>query len=276
MAVSIPPSPPPQELHDRILAALLPQLHLPSPALLRPILQILAYQALHSTTHSSPTKPLQLALKLSSTPSGASELDASLLVDLILAYPNHQNAISTILTRRLDAEPSLLDEFANVILPTSLQSAQSASDTRAVGIAVKALGSLIRSHDDVLSLVVSDLKAVITALQGLYGQLNGDDGLPVKEEILLLAERIIGGAKFDLNSGVQSLGIKSGTPFVDGSLRTDYEAIFNSAIGSDTIPDEVIAKLRSTQDRKARANVRRLDLLPNSGWALADHDTRLS
>lgn len=261
MAVDLPASLPPPELHDRILAALLPQLHLPNPSLLRPIIQILAYRALHSTDYSAPTKPLQVALKLSSAQSASHELDTTLLVDLILAYPNHQNAISTILTRRFDADPGLIEQFANTVVPTIITSLQAAKGNDSVRIAVEALGRLVRAHDDLLSLVVGELKTVLSALQRLYDHLDGDDGLQTKEDVLLIVERLMGGAKLDVHSGAQLLGPKSGKPFVDGSLRTDFEAIFNSGVAQEAISDEVMLKLKASQERKTKANVRPLSLL---------------
>lgn len=255
MAVSVPSTLPPPELHDRILEALLPQLHLPNSSFLRPVLQILAHRALHSAAHSSPSRPLQLALKLSSSPSATAELDGPILLDLIFAYPNHQNAITTILTRRFDADPTLLDGFANIIIPTLIESLRSPGSVGSASVAVRAMSSLIHAHDDILSLVVSDLRSAMSALQGFYGGLDGDEGLHVKEDVLLLVERILGGAKMDVHSGVQLLGAKSGRPFIDGTLRTDYEAIFNSDAAQDSMEAKVMLKLRASQDQKAKVNV---------------------
>lgn len=260
MATPLPSSLPPPELHSRILAALLPQLQLANTSSLRTILQILAYQSLHSssTATASPSEPLKLALKLSSSPSSTADsgLDVDLLVDLIWAYPNHQNAVSTILTRRFDSDPTLIEHFAETVIPEVLDSVVDSTTIESASIAIKALGGLVRAHDDILSLVVACHSTILSALQGLYGTLTNEGALEIKEEVLLLVERILAGIKTDLHSGLQLLGNKAGRAFVDGTLRTDYEAIFNShASAEEGIPDEIMGKLRQISDKKAKTNV---------------------
>lgn len=179
-----------------------------------------------------------------------------LLVDLIWAYPNHQNAISTILTRRFDGDPTLIEHFAETVIPEVLDSVVDSTTIESARVAIKALGGLVRAHDDILSLVVACHSTILSALQGLYGTLTAEGGLEIKEEVLLLVERILAGIKTDLHTGLQLLGSKSGRAFVDGTLRTDYEAIFNShASPEEAIPDEVMSKLRQSSDKKAKANV---------------------
>lgn len=252
MAQTTPGSLPPPELHDRLLAALLPQLHLPNPVALRTVLQILAYQSLHSTTntgaHSVPTRPLQLALQLSSSPPPASEnLDLETLVDLVCAYPNHHNAISAILTRRFDADPTILDRLTSEVLPTLTEALR--GDAGQVG--VKAISTLLHAHDEILSSVVMDPLSLLAALQSLYGKLD----LSTKEDVLLLVKKVLAGAK---ESAKEMMGVRSGRAFEDGSLRTDYDAIFNSGSGGadgEPLSDDVLAKLRRTQEGKNKANV---------------------
>ena len=257
MALSTPLSLPPPELHGRILAALLPQLNLAHASLLRPVLQILAYQSLHSSSTSSPTEPLRLALKLSSSSPASSGFDADLLVDLIWAYPNNQNAISTILTRRFDSDPTLIEEFAETVIPEVLDTIMDSTTKYSASLAIKALGGLIRAHDDILSLVVACHPTILSALRGMYGSLTGDGGLEIKEDVLLVVERMLAGAKLDLHSGVQLLGPGNGRAFVDGTLRTDYEAIFNghASINDGGISNEVMGRLKQSADKKSKANV---------------------
>lgn len=245
MAQTVPASMPPPELHDRIIAVLLPQLRLPNTAALRTVLQILAYQSLHSTTahrHSAPTKPLQLALKLSSTASAAANvLDLDTVLDLIWAYPSHHNAIATILTRRFDADPSILEGLSADVIPALIDTLRKEQGA----VSIKAVAILLQAHDEILGTVVMDPQPLLSALQGVYGKLD----LPVKEDVLLLVKQILAGAK---ESAREYLGHQSGRPFVDGSLRTDYDAIFNNG---EPLSDEIVSKLRQTQSEKIKANV---------------------
>jgi hypothetical protein len=181
-------------------------------------------------------------------------------VDLIWAYPNHQNAVNTILTRRFDGDPTLIEHFAETVIPEVLDLVIDSTTSDSARIAVRALGGLIRAHDDILSLVVACHSTILSALNGMYGILSGDSGLEIKEEILLIIERVLAGTKTDLHSGLQLLGNKSGKPFIDASLRTDYEAIFNSHGSVEGgISSEVMKKLKLSSDKKAKANVSHLD-----------------
>jgi hypothetical protein len=252
MATPIPASLPPLELHDRILAALLPRLHVPTTSALRPALQTLAYRSLRQLDDTIPTFALQSALSLSNT----DELDASLLADLIWAYPNHSNAISTILTRRFDAQPALVEEFGTIVLPSLLDLlGDKDSSPASVGVGVRALSTLMRAHDDLLALGVMEMEKVISCLRGVYGRLTkSDTGLKVKEEVLLLVHRLVNASGNE--EAVKGLmgpkeRIGGGRAFIDGSLREDYEVIF----GGGVIPDEVMLKLKRFQDERASLGV---------------------
>jgi hypothetical protein len=261
MTLSLPASLPPPELHDRILSALIPQLHLPNISILRTTLQILAYQSLHFKAHSSPTKPLSTALRLSTT----HELDCSLLCDLVWAYPNHGNAISTILTRRIDAQSDLLENFGTVL--NSVVSRLS-THPKEIGSTLKALAGLIRSHEDILTLAVIEAKSIVTASKDLYPRLRGDDGMRFKEEIMLIVHRIMDASagnedtiKTFLGSITSRLGAETGRVFVDAPIRQDYETVFEGG----ELSEDVLRLLERFQNERASIGVSFLAY--NVGWA---------
>jgi hypothetical protein len=252
MTLSLPASLPPPELHDRILSALIPQLHLPNISILRTTLQILAYQSLHFKAHSSPTKPLSAALRLSTT----HELDCPLLCDLVWAYPNHGNAISTILTRRIDAQGDLLEGFGNIL--NSLVSRLSTLSVKEVGPTLKALAGLIRSHEDILTLAVIEAKSIVIAFKDLYPKLRGDDGMRLKEEIMLIVHRIMNASagnedtiKSFLGPITSRLGAETGRVFVDAPIRQDYETVFEGG----ELSEDVLRLLERFQNERASIGV---------------------
>jgi hypothetical protein len=254
MTLPVPSSLPPIELHDRILSVLIPQLHLPNISALRTVLQILAYQSLHSKSHSSPTKPLSAALRLSTT----HELDVGILCDLVWAYPNHGNAISTILTRRIDAQSDLLEEFGAVL--TSLVTRLSTQSGRKDEIAptLKALAGLMRAHEDILTLAVIEAKSILTTFKDLYPKLKGDDGMRLKEDILLVVHRIMNASagnedtiKSLLGPITSRLGAETGRVFFDAPIRQDYETVFEGG----ELSEEVVGKLERFQNERASIGV---------------------
>jgi len=252
MTLPLPSSLPPPELHDRILSALIPQLHLPNISILRITLQILAYQSLHTKSHSSPTKPLSTALRLSTN----HELEAPLLCDLVWAYPNHGNAISTILTRRIDAQGDLLEGFGTIL--NWLVSKLSNQSTKEVGPTLKALAGLIRSHEDILTLAVIEAKSIVTAFKDLYPRLRGDDGMRLKEEIMLIVHRIMNASagnedtiKTFLGPITSRLGAETGRAFVDAPIRQDYETVFEGG----ELSEDVLTSLERFQSERASIGV---------------------
>jgi len=251
MTLPLPSSLPPPELHDRILSALIPQLHLPNISILSTTLQILAYQSLHTKSHSSPTKPLSTALRLSVT----HDLDCSLLCDLIWAYPNHGNAISTILTRRIDAQNDLLEGFGGIL--NSLVSRLS-THLKEVGPTLKALAGLIRSHEDILTLAVIEAKSILTAFKDLYPRLRGDDGLRLKEEIMMIIHRIMNASagnedtiKSHLGPITTRLGAETGRAFVDAPIRQDYETVFEGG----ELSEDIMGQMERFQNERASIGV---------------------
>jgi hypothetical protein len=183
---------------------------------------------------------------------------------LIYSYPNHGNAISTILTRRFDALPSLLEDFGTVILPALIEQLRAGKEwtIASIGIAVRVLSTLLRAHDDILALGVMELNTILQCLQETYTRLNGkgkgqgDEGLRVKEEVLLLVHRLVN-AVGDDEVVKRSMGPKEsldvGRAFIDGTLRQDYETIFDGGV----ISDEVMLKLKRFQDERASVGVSR-------------------
>jgi hypothetical protein len=183
---------------------------------------------------------------------------------LIYSYPNHGNAISTILTRRFDALPSLLEDFGTVILPALIDQLRAGKEWTigSIGIAVRALSTLLRARDDILALGVMELNTILQCLQETYTRLNGkgkgqgDEGLKVKEEVLLLVHRLVN-AVGDEEVVKRSMGPKEsvdvGRAFIDGTLRQDYETIFDGGV----ISDEVMLKLKRFQDERASVGVSR-------------------
>jgi len=212
----------------------------------------LAYQSLHSKSHSSPTKPLSAALRLSTT----HELDAGLLCDLIWAYPNHGNAISTILTRRIDAQGDLLEVFGTVI--TSLVSRLSTQSAQEVSPTLRALAGLVRAHEDVLTLAVIEAKSILTAFKDLYPRLKGDEGMRLKEDILLVVHRIMNASagsedtiKSFLGPITSRLGAETGRAFVDAPIRQDYETVFEGG----ELTEDILGKLERFQNERASIGV---------------------
>jgi hypothetical protein len=124
---------------------------------------------------------------------------------------------------------------------------------------------LIRAHDDILCLAVIEAKSVLETLAGTYSRLKGgDDGLKIKEEILLVVHRIIGASIGNGNGNGNEETIKSflgppsspgsrGRLFVETNLREDYQAVFES--GENQIPLEIIGKLERFQDERANIGV---------------------
>jgi len=175
---------------------------------------------------------------------------------LIWAYPNHGNAISTILTRRIDAQGGLLEGFGNIL--DSLVSRLSTQSVKEVVPTLKALAGLIRSHEDILTLAVIEAKSLLTALKDLYPELRGDDGMRLKEEIMLIVHRIMNAStgnedtiKTFLGPITSRLGAETGRAFVDAPIRQDYETVFEGG----ELSEDVMRLLERFQNERASIGV---------------------
>jgi hypothetical protein len=181
---------------------------------------------------------------------------------LIWSFPNHGNAISTILTRRFDAQHDLLEGFGSVV--TSLVSRLQATDIKEIGPTLKALGGLIRAHDDILCLAVVEAKSILSALKDIYPRLKGEGGMKIKEDILMIVHRIMNASagnedtmKSFLGPITSRLGAEIGRPFMDAPIRQDYEVVFEGG----ELSDEVFGKLERFQNERASLGVGLLNLV---------------
>ena len=174
---------------------------------------------------------------------------------MIWAYPNHGNAISTILTRRIDAQNDLLEGFGGIL--NSLVSRLS-THLKEVGPTLKALAGLIRSHEDILTLAVIEAKSILTAFKDLYPRLRGDDGLRLKEEIMMIIHRIMNASagnedtiKSHLGPITTRLGAETGRAFVDAPIRQDYETVFEGG----ELSEDIMGQMERFQNERASIGV---------------------
>jgi hypothetical protein len=132
-----------------------------------------------------------------------------------------------------------------------------------VGPTLKALAGLIRSHEDILTLAVIEAKSIVIAFKDLYPKLRGDDGMRLKEEIMLIVHRIMNASagnedtiKTFLGPITSRLGAETGRVFVDAPIRQDYETVFEGG----GLLEDVLRLLERFQNERASIGVSTLSL----------------
>jgi hypothetical protein len=160
------------------------------------------------------------------------------------------------LTRRIDAQSDLLEGFGNIL--NSLVSRLSSQSVKDIGPTLKALAGLVRSHEDILTLAVIEAKSILTAFKDLYPKLKGDEGMRLKEEIMLIVHRLMNASignedtiKAFLGPITSRLGAETGRAFVDAPIRQDYETVFEGG----ELSEDVVGQLERFQNERASIGV---------------------
>ena len=261
MRSTLPSSSPSPALRLRALPVLISHLNDPSiyssPSLvvqtLQQTLQILSFSQLHSPTHiSSPlltsTTPLSALLHLSTL--SPSTIPLPLLIEAIIAYPHHTSTISKILSYTLDSQPNLLDTIRTEVIP-ALVTRLRLSPSRQV---VRMLHLLLRSHEEILGLLLIEADYILPALRDSYARIDGIRG---KSDALLVCHVLIkavhGGQSGEaLKRLMGAVGTASKNKvLVDAGLREDYEAFFEEG----EIGKGEIAVLKRIRDEDAASDL---------------------
>lgn len=118
----------------------------------------------------------------------------------------------------------------------------------------------MRAHDDILCLTVIEAKSILGALKDIYPRLKGEEGMKIKEDILLIVHRIMNASagsgnedtmKSFLGPITSRLGAETGRPFIDAPIRQDYEVVFEGG----ELSDEVVGKLERFQNERTSLGV---------------------
>jgi hypothetical protein len=98
----------------------------------------------------------------------------------------------------------------------------------------------------------------LTAFKDLYPKLKGDEGMRLKEEIMLIVHRLMNASignedtiKTLLGPITSRLGAETGRPFVDAPIRQDYETVFEGG----ELSEDVVRQLERFQNERASIGV---------------------
>jgi hypothetical protein len=104
-----------------------------------------------------------------------------------------------------------------------------------------------------------EAKTILGALKDLYPRLKGEEGMRIKEDILLIVHRIMNASvgnedtiKSFLGPITTRLGAETGRSFIDAPIRQDYETVFEGG----ELSEEVLGKLERFQSERASIGVR--------------------
>lgn len=260
MAIKVPSTPPSSRLHRRALPLLISKLNDPSihssPSelldLLQSTLQILSHAQLNPPKSGSPllssTIPLEALLHLSLL--SPSSISLPPLVSAIIAYPNHPDTISTIISSALKSQPTLLDAIRTEIVP-NLVTRLRLSPSPPI---VRVLHLLLRSHEEILGVLLSEADYILPALHDSYTRLTS---IRAKSDALLVCHALVqavqGGQSGEaLKRLMRDSGSSSGRKvLVDTGLSEDYEAIFG---GKEGIEDGELGVLRRMRDEEVASD----------------------
>ncbi|ORY21467.1 hypothetical protein BCR39DRAFT_553549 [Naematelia encephala] len=262
MTADLPSSPPPLALQARALPLLLHRLSDPdissdaSTALpyLKASLNILASAQLQPKVQAtSPATPLDVLIRVAqATPS---LVDTPLVLDAIIAYPLHQVAVAHLIDLVLPAQPELLQTFRGDVLPHLVTRLRLSSSLHEKTSVVRILLAMIRAHEELLGLFLSEADYLVPALRDVYKSL---EDISAKSDLLVICHTLVSALMGDeskeaikrLMSGDAKVGTKC---LVNANLQHDYEAIFE---GKSSIGGDELGVLKALQEEQASLNPR--------------------
>lgn len=257
MEISVPAGLPPGDLQAKALSALLSRLDISNAdiGLLKVILSLTARQVLRHGSMPD-IRPLQALQSAIQSLQDASDMP-KLLLDIVISYPIHLTALSPIIDSILLSHPTVIETIRTEILPelvTRLRLSDSSSD---LGMATRIILSLVRSHEELLGVLLSEADYVLPAMRDAYPKLGRDKpGLGAKSDMLMVCHTLIqvmgasGGGAAMKRLMSESAG-SSKRPLVDGTLRSDYEAIFERMSG---LQEEELDTLSFMQNDQAKSD----------------------
>ncbi|OCF59307.1 hypothetical protein L486_03810 [Kwoniella mangroviensis CBS 10435] len=287
MTVNLPISLPPPSLYPKLLPHLISQLSHSAPSsstlsALRSILHIIASITLSSPSsgnipQAKSTIPLQHLLELSTSHPGL--IKASLLLDAIIAYPLYLTTINEILTNAFDSNGDLVEVFRIDIIPSLINRLNQGNANNNgnksiddISQSTKILLSIIRSHDELLALVLEDSENVIKSLSKAYSTIpttSSNAGVRVKSDILMICKELLdsvpSGHDTVEETMIAFMGEMSGfkgegeVMGVGSRLRDDWEALFER--DEEGLSKEVKEVLMKERDERAKEDRRVQHLL---------------
>lgn len=256
MTLPVPSGLPPPDLHARALTALLARLDVAHPDIptLRATLALTARRSLQDgMVHD--VRPLQALNNIASD--GQGEMPLDMVLNGIISYPTHLVAISSFVDLAITQHPALTETIRTEIIPdlvTRLRLSTASSD---LGAASRILLTLSRAHDELLAVILAEADYVLPALKDAYQKLGGDkSGIRAKSDMLVFCDtlvRAMGAGGSARKEALKRLMSDSAGPskqvLVNGTLRSDYEAVFERKAG---LEEGQIDTLLQVQDDEAR------------------------
>ncbi|WWD00088.1 hypothetical protein V866_006996 [Kwoniella sp. B9012] len=296
MTVNLPTTLPPPSLYPKLLPHLISQLSHSPPSsstlpALRSILHIIAYITLSSPSsgnipQAKSTIPLQHLSELSTSHPGL--IKASLLLDAIIAYPLYLTTINEVLTNAFDSNGDLVEVFRIDIIPSLINRLNLGNTNNNgnkcvddISKSTKILLSIIRSHDELLALVLEDSENLIKSLSKAYSTISTTTNsnersatrVRVKSDILMICKELLDSVPSGHDTVEETMIAfmgelterkAQGEVMGDGSkLRDDWEALFErDEEGLSKEVKEVLVKERDERAKEDRRVQHLLQLFP--------------
>ncbi|KIR58289.1 hypothetical protein I314_05912 [Cryptococcus bacillisporus CA1873] len=278
----LPSTTPPPSLFPQILPLLISRLTT-SPVNLQilPIIETALHIQRHVTLEpmsgvsASSLIPLQKLLELST--SHPTSIRVPAIIDAILAHPIHSPVISQIISNVLNESPDSIEIWRIDVLPELINRTKTGGEKDVV-LAVRLMLGMIRTHDELVALVLEVSEEVLRGLNVAYSKLgNGDSKTPTEvseeirlgamEDVLMICRELVTRVGMEGAAGdamLRFLGEKESAAMgvMQGkNLRGDCEALWGKS-GRKFSPDSVIiAKLQKRRDDFAKLDPRVMSIL---------------
>ena len=202
--------------------------------------------------YDAPLRPLLDLLSLSK--SDPAKITTDILLAGIISYPAHTPAVGRLVDRLSESGhlDHMLEQVRAEVLPSLVTRLRLAS-TEIIASTLQVLLCLVRAHQELLGLVLSEADYILPALQDAYSKLSDDlhdprASLAAKNDALLFCHELltsVHGQAQSMEALKKLMGDGAGSSrrvLVEGDLRGDYEAIFECG---DGLADEELAVLES-------------------------------
>ena len=252
MAIALPASTPPAALQSKALPALWARLDTSQPdlAVVKLILGITARQALAGQPPTD-VRPLQ-AISASTL---LDDVSLDVLIHLITSYPTHLRVVTPLVGRILTNNPGLLNAVRTEVIPDLVTRLRLSNSPSSLATALKILLALVRAHEELLGVMLSEADYVVPALRDTYPKLGTDKtGLRAKSDALLLCHSLV--QIMPASSGREALKrlMESGNgagpskrALLNAGLRADYEAVFERMSGLGDAEVDVLQRVKENE-----------------------------
>lgn len=209
-----------------------------------------------------------------------SNLDTPILLDTILAYPDYPNSLHDLLSRVFASPAStFLDDIRSIIIPSLVERLNLHPGAPSLWVASTTIWSLLRAHEELLALLLSEADFLIPALRDAYSAISSAGGaeggdadgeaILAKASVLMIVRALEGSVGGMAKEGMRRLihgppGLlgaegagKGGSFLLVNTLGQDFDLLSSSVFsgeGGGGVSEGVMEVLEGMRDTVARGD----------------------